>query len=566
MPDEALFKKVAVKVPNRSGYDKSYHNIFTGVVGDLVPIACEEVIPNHAISKRFAVSTQLPPLASDTFMRLTQRTEAFFVPTRLLMRNYDKWITRNHKITTISGTTESDVTIAPPCLSVPLSRCKAGSLMDYLGIMTSKSLHDTAEESSVDPRVVVSAFPVLAYLLVWDEWYRNSLVQKSVFYTDLDYPALNSQSTYSLALMKSKTPMSRIGSASVNGYIDVGKFISATGYVFPLADGTDALDLRKRNFPLDYFTSATPQPQNGDASVIKLDTSGSETEISISAIRAANSLQQFEERQNLAGNRLVDFVKAQYGANLKDSIAQRPVLLGSASFDVYSKGIYQSSQVTSMDQGNENNPFNSVGVRYGSAYAEGSDFIIKDFVAQEPGYILILTSLVPRVTYGSGLKRYLTHYVGADTQGDMANPILQNVGNQPIYQRELNDRNIFGLAETDFDAVFGYSDRYAEFKSNNDEIHGLIRDGYELESFALQRNFHAQSVEISSDFLQIPDDYLDKVFAVSEQVSGLTYWCDCYIQSFESMPLSRYSIPTLQDPAYEHGRTEVLSKGGVRID
>lgn len=564
MPDEALFKKVAVKVPNRSGYDKSYHNIFTGVVGDLIPIACEEVIPNHAVNKKFAISTQLPPLASDTFMRLTQRTEAFFVPTRLLMRNYDKWITRNHKIEVINNNVESDVTIAPPCISVPLSRCKAGSLMDYLGIMTSKSLHDLAEESNVDPRVVVSAFPVLSYLLVWDEWYRNSLVQKSVFYTDLDYP--DSFTGYSLSMMKAVTPISSRAGVSITGNVDVGKFITASGYVFQLADGSDALDLRKRNFPLDYFTAATPQPQNGDASVIRLDTSGDSAEISISAIRAANSLQQFEERQNLAGNRLVDFVKAQYGANLKDSIAQRPVLLGSASFDVYSKGIYQSSQVTNMDMGNENNPFNSVGVRYGSAYAEGSDFIIKDFVAQEPGYILIMTSLVPRVTYGSGLKRYLSHYVSADSQGDMANPILQNVGNQPIYQRELNDRNIFGLAETDFDAVFGYSDRYAEFKSNNDEIHGLIRDGYSLESFALQRNFHAQSVEISSDFLQIPADYLDKIFAVSQQVSGLTFWCDCYIQSFESMPLSRYSIPTLQDPAYEHGRTEVLSKGGVRID
>lgn len=566
MPDEALFKKVAVKVPNRSGYDKSYHNIFTGVVGDLIPIACEEVIPNHAVNKKFALSTQLPPLASDTFMRLTQRTEAFFVPTRLLMRNYDKWITRNHHVKLDDAGSEVDATLAPPCISVPLSRCKAGSLMDYLGIMTSKSLHDLAEESNVNPRVVVSAFPVLSYLLVWDEWYRNSLVQKSVFYTDLDSPSFNTNFPYSLSRMRAITPYSNYGTISgLVGNIDVGKSVAGS-VVFQLADGSDALDLRKRNFPLDYFTSATPQPQNGDASVIKLDTSGDSAEISISAIRAANSLQQFEERQNLAGNRLVDFVKAQYGANLKDSIAQRPVLLGSASFDVYSKGIYQSSQVTNMDMGNENNPFNSVGVRYGSAYAEGSDFIIKDFVAQEPGYILILTSLVPRVTYGSGLKRYLSHYVSADSQGDMANPILQNVGNQPIYQRELNDRNIFGLAETDFDAVFGYSDRYAEFKSNNDEIHGLIRDGYSLESFALQRNFHAQSVEISSDFLQIPGDYLDKIFAVSEQVSGLTFWCDCYIQSFESMPLSRYSIPTLQDPAYEHGRTEVLSKGGVRID
>lgn len=551
MPDENLFRKVPVKVPNRSGYDKSFHNLFTGKVGQLIPMVCEEVIPNHSISMKIALSTQLPPLATDTFMRVTQRTEAFFVPTRLLMCNYDKWITRNHEFTlTLPNGSSQTSKICPPVLRLETANCEPGSLIDYLGLMVSDTTAGRAQQSTVD----VSAFPVLAYNLIWDEWYRNSLVQRSCFYTDMEFQP----SVYQIAAMKFYTP------SVLGGYIDLGTGASGQK-VWTLADGHDALKLRSRNFPLDYYTSSTPQPQNGPASAITINTSGSSAQLSISAIRSANSLQQFEERNNLAGNRLVDFVKAQYGANLNDSIAQRPVLLGSASFDVYSKGIYQTANPSGT---NLNNPYDgSVGAKFGSAYAEGSDFIIKDFTANEPGYIMVLTSLVPRVTYGTGLKRMLTHYCSPDSQGDMANPILQNVGNQPIYSRELNDNAIFGLNTGGFNHVFGYADRYAEFKSNQDEIHGLMRDGSNLEAFALQRNWHQTAdIGINTAFLTIPEDYMDQILAVSQGVSGFSYWTDSYIQCFESMPLSRYSVPTLQDPAYEHGRTIVLDKGGNKLD
>ena len=561
MPDENLFKKVPVKVQNRSGYDKSNHNIFTGCIGQLLPMFCEEVIPNHTISTKVAISTQLPPLATDTFMRLSQKVEAFFVPTRLLMKDYERWITRNHKLEYSGGTS----LIAPPCIQVPYNNLHAASLLDYLGCMVSKAGIDACRESGANPsKVTLSAFPVLCYNLIWDEWYRNSLIQKSCFYNEAEYALehLNDASAlkkYELSKMKFITPTNSLG------HTDPGVITTGTAH-FTGADGYDMLAIRMRNFGLDYFTSATPSPQNGPASVINIDTSGASGTLSISAIRSANSIQQFEERQNLAGNRLVDFVKAQYGANLSDMIAQRPVLLGSASFDVYSKGIYQTAN-NSENAVALNNPFDaSVGARFGSAYAEGNDFIIKDFTANEPGYIMIITSLVPRVTYSSGLKRYLRHYLSENSQGDMANPILQNVGPQPIYQYELNDTNMFQLNDSSIDDVFGYADRYSEFKSNQDELHGLIRDGYDLSSFALQRTFHSQSVEISDDFLQIPYFYLDQILAYTDSNTRLfDYWTDSYIQAFESMPLSRYSIPTLQDPAYEHGHTVVLDKGGVKL-
>ena len=79
--NEKFTKKVPVAVPNRSGFDKSYRNTLTGKCGTLIPIFCDEVIPNTTVNLDLAMSIQLPPLASETFMNVDYKVEAFFVPT-----------------------------------------------------------------------------------------------------------------------------------------------------------------------------------------------------------------------------------------------------------------------------------------------------------------------------------------------------------------------------------------------------------------------------------------------------------------------------------------------------
>ena len=279
-------------------------------------------------------------------------------------------------------------------------------------------------------------------------------------------------------------------------------------------------------------------------------------------------MQQFLERNNLAGNRLVDYVKAQYGANLNDAIAQRPVLLGSGSFDVYSKGIYQTSNYN--DSGESlTNPMSGMAAKFGSAFVDGNDLVIDGFTAMEPGYLMVVTWLSPKVTYSSGVDPVLTRYLLPDSQSDMANPILQNVGNEPVYARQLSsDQAILGSSG---DQIFGYNERYCNWKDKMDEVHGLLRDGASLQSFALQRTFGTTGTtpaavpQINSDFLRIPANYLDQVSAVSGDMSAYGYWSDTFFDYKVSMPLARYSIPSLQDPAYEHGDDVMLDRAGKQL-
>ena len=121
------------------------------------------------------------------------------------------------------------------------------------------------------------------------------------------------------------------------------------------------------------------------------------------------------------------------------------------------------------------------------------------------------------------------------------------------------------IASIGDDTIFGYQDRYYSWKDRIDEVHGLLRDGQSLQSFALQRTFASGAPEISSSFLEIPKTYLDQVSAVAGDISKYGYWCDTYLDYKVSMPLAQYSVPSLQDPAYEHGVDVVVDTRGKQL-
>lgn len=204
-----------------------------------------------------------------------------------------------------------------------------------------------------------------------------------------------------------------------------------------------------------------------------------------------------------------------------------------------------------------------------------------------------MVTLVPKVTYATGIDRKLIRYTN-NSRTDLANPLLQNTGNEPIWTSELSVDDVLkqdGI--TGHTQIFGYQERYADWKSKQDEVHGLLRerspfwvqnlpdasggtypnaqyrsDVGSLESFALQSSFGLGGTvtpTIDSSFLRIPEDYLDKVSAVEGDISKYGCWIDTYFNFKASMPLARYSVPSLQDPAYEHGVDVSLNRGGSRL-
>ncbi len=520
----------------------SHRNTLTGNVGTLIPILTEEVVPNTRCHLKTSFSVKMPPLASETFANIDYRIEAFFVPTRLLVNGFTD-IACGRNRTLVDGKTFIPRLLFDPGAeeaTVMNQMFGAGSLADYLGYKDTKFVAKTG----VSNLVKISPLPFLAYHKIYDYWYRNKLVQKDVFF-DSSNNINESRSIFSKYVRYNESSYEVELTPTDQESMD---FVKSN-------DGVSLFSLRQRNFDSDYFTTATLSPQLGDSEYVRVPVQQSEGTLTISALRAANSLQQFAERNNLCGVDDVNYYRAMYGARLDYGVAQHPVCLGSCSSPVYVNGIFQSAGQTVET----NNPYLSVGTQYGSASCNGVNVVIKDFTAMEPGYIMVLGSLVPRVSYSSGIRRYLMHHLDGDLGSDIANPLLQNMGPQPVYRYELDG----AYDMNDQYRVFGYQTRFAEWVTHPDEIHGEFLDGKSLDSFVLQRNISDSA--LSSAFLSIPTNYLDQILAVSSSGSskGFSYWVDMLNDWKVVNPIAEFVIPSLQDPAYEHGHEVTIRKNGA---
>lgn len=539
-------------------------NIFTAKCGTLTPMLCDEIVAGSVIDLNLALSASLPPLASDSFLRASWKVEAFFVPMRLLYKGFEHffvgdefevWYDDNYQTVSVPALPHFAFvsgTVTAGGVSGFAKYFGPGSLADYLGFKSdSLSLGSTISPS--DARSF-NILPWLCYHKCWDDWYRASAIQKSCFAPVSDY---NSGAMPSVGVLPYAIYEDSLGLTLVR--IDAASSVPFLANEFRLADDTFVFDLRQRNFGFDYFTTALPTPNVAEQSRVTLDANNLANGFTISQLRTINSLTQFKERNQLAGDRYVDRLFAQYGCRPSDGIAQRSLCIGTADFEVYNKGIYQNAN---NGQSN-NNPFaGQVGAKYGSASASsgGSVHLVDSFRAAEPGYLMVIGSLVPRVTYAYGVNPMLYRYTESNSIGEMANPILQNIGPEPIYTRELCG-DVFGGTD-----IFGYQDRYGSFKNRFDELHGLVRAGQSLASFALQRALdNSQDPRINSEFLEIPTDYMDGVTVVDEAISDYGCWVDSFFDYKVSMPLAKYALPSLENPAYEHGKTITIRRGGFRF-
>lgn len=536
-----VINKVPVQIPNKSGFDLSHENLFTAKCGTLYPVMVDTLLPNDTISLGHSSQLQLPPMATDFYGRVMGKFEAFFVPFRVLYGGWQDLIT--HPVNGDNypaGTTANQKAKVLPTLRGLKTDMLSGSLSDFLGRKIDAFSTDTAS-STQDVR---NPLPFLAYHKIYNDWYRDSRIQQEVF--QRNHTVVSSSDT---AYFDSLPFQSLYG---VNPAIISGANLNC-------ADGVSALSLRQRNWERDYFTNATPKPQAGDPAQLAFNVADGQGSFTIASLRAANSLQQWLERNNIAGYRYGDQIRAQFGIYPADAITDRAIYLGSHTVDIYNRSVYQQNFNSDIAGDTMPNPFQTVGSKYGSPQGVGENSLVDKFTASEHGFIFVMFSIVPRAYYGTGDRRYLRYA----RQSDFAFPLLSGVGDQEIYLSELSNE---GTGTPAYDRVFGYTQRFSEYKYMDDEVHGLLRDGQSLSAFALKRSFIKEDVALGTEFLQIPQTFLDQVgayFGNDAKVNSFGAWCDVFFAYKKVSTLPAYSIPTLGDPKDTH--TEVIDNGGKRL-
>lgn len=550
MATNDIFRKVPVEIPNKSGFDESHGHVFSAKVGTLIPAMSDLLLPNDTISLGVASEIQLPPMATDFYGRVKAHFECFFVPLRILYSGWQELIT--HPVAGDvwpTGTTSGQQAKYLPTLRLDARDMGPGSLSDYLGYGFDNIPSSVQASTLID---VLNPLKYAAYHMIWDKWYRDSRIQQSAFQRLV--PLANAPAFSELPYRTWYGNSPTVFGASGIGPGDLS-----------CADGTACYSLRQRNFGRDYFTNATPLPQAGQPAAVAFQTDAQGNgAFTIASLRAANALQTWLERQNLAGYRYGDQIKANFGVYPSDAALDRPLYLGRQIVDVYNKSVYESDGATT--QTNTNNPFSSVGAKYGSPLGVGEGSLVDNFTATEHGYIFVMFSLVPEVLYSGVMEKDMDY----NSMADFPFPLLAGVGDEPISAKQLV--GYYGYNQTVLDAmkaqVFGYTQRYANHKFKLDRVSGLLKDNNSLESFALQRmaanpGQSVSTVQISSSFLEIPTNYLDNVSAVQGDVSTYGCWVDAYFPYKKISTLPAYSIPTLGDIKNTH--TEVIENGGKRL-
>lgn len=561
-----LFNSVPVEQQKASSFDMSFYSCGTGKTGTLTPVFKQEIIPGDLISLGIMSQIDLPPMATSPMGRIDMRYEAFFVPNRITWGGWEAYKTRQsddpYAMTQVSPSvlpfiqirkTYPDQPLTTVQLTHILSAVGAGTLADYLGFRVDAPAdgHSFLHDNSLGEHSVLidNALSFLAYHKIYDDWYRNSQVQKPLF-ARVGSSAVNYSSLCTFPWRTFSDDSSEIPCIALD---EDGHPITSSEFF----NGDDIFTMHQRCWADDLYTTLALYPQaalNPQSPTISVQQSPDKTvtgaTMTIPSLRAANILQRYKEVMNLAGERYPDQLFAEYGVRPADAILDRPLFLGAYSHGVYTSSIYQNTSVPADSSlVSEKNPFSKcLGSSAGDSNGFGKNSLISGFKATEHGYVIVIGSLVPHSFYSNGIDYDLRH----STIGDIASPKMQGLGEQGIYASE-----ILGSVYSDDDTIFGYTPQYSHYKYRNDEVHGRLRSTphmpesvkrEDLKYFCLQRTIDNTAETLGSNFLEIPTDFLDQVFAVTTVVSGYSYMYYIQWQLKMTRPLAEYVIPTLGDP------------------
>lgn len=332
---------------------------------------------------------------------------------------------------------------------------------------------------------------------------------------------------------------------------------------------------RPRLWAKDFFTTAIPTPvQNGTEKSVTI----SGNQFTINSLRAANALAKYAEKLAVVGDRYEDIIAATYGVRPSDAVLDRPLLLGSSSKPLYTVGNKSMYEPTNVDWDKTNPYQNMYGAETGRIEATDGMSICHNFTTTEAGYVIVLQSVVPHAYYESIGCEDVNHRQFTD----FANPAFANLGRVPIYTEQLNGSSANS-------SIFGYADRYSEYKFRNDRVTGEMASGRFLDVFSFKRP--SNELSLDSTFLEMKPSVMDGVLAYAPNLnfvwaptwtwsgSGWTFddegdasvyvsqperefEVDSYFDMRISNPLPVFTIPSLEGP---RGSTRMVANGGTRI-